>query len=150
MPIRRVMLMIEGLHPDTSSRLVVGQSAGGARSSPQLHSQPQKPSTQEALWLRQLTTELGSATTEPLTIYENNQSTISMTKNPQFHGRSKHVAIKYHFVCENVSDGTVRIEYCPTNDMVADILTKGLPRVQFMKLRKMAGVIELPEHFIHK
>ena len=51
---------------------------------------------QEALWLRQLTSELGSATTEPLTIYEDNQSTISMTKNPQFHGRSKHIAIKYH------------------------------------------------------
>ena len=91
---------------------------------------------QETLWLKQLTSELGSSTTEPLTIYEDDQSTISMTKNPQFHGRSKHVAIKYHFV-----------RVLP---MVTDILTKGLPRVQFMKLRKIAGVIELPEHFIYK
>ena len=105
---------------------------------------------QEALWLIQLTTELGSETTEPLTIYEDNQATISMTKNPQYHGRSKHVAIKYHFIREHVSDGSVQLEYCPTKDMVADMLTKGLPRVQLVKLRKMAGVVELPEHFIYK
>lgn len=98
---------------------------------------------QEALWLKQLTSELGSTTTEPFTIYEDNQSTISMAKNPQFHGRAKHVAIKYHFIREHVNDGSVRLEYCPTKRMVADILTKGLPRVQFVKLRKMAGVVEL-------
>ena len=68
---------------------------------------------QEASWLRQLTSELGSATFEPFTIYKDNQLTISMAKNPQFHGRSKHVAIKYHFIWEHVSDGFVRLEYCP-------------------------------------
>ena len=68
---------------------------------------------QEALWLRQLTSELGSATIEPFTIYEDNQLMISMAKNPQFHGRSKHVAIKYRFIREHISDVFVRLEYCP-------------------------------------
>ena len=133
-------------HLDTFSRLVVVPSVGGAINNPQLHSQLQKLSIwhlQEALWLKQLTTELGSTTTEPFTIYEDNQSTISMAKNPQFHGRAKHVAIKYHFVREHVNKGSVRLKYCPTKRMVADILTKGLPRVQFTKLRKIAGVVEL-------
>ena len=58
----------------------------------------QAGTAQEALWLKQLTSELGNATTEPLTIFEDNQSTISMTKTPQFHGGSKHIAIKYHFI----------------------------------------------------
>ena len=45
MPIGQEMWMTEGLHPDMSSRLVAVLSAEGARSSPQLHSQPQRPST---------------------------------------------------------------------------------------------------------
>ena len=40
--------------------------------------------------------------------------------------RSKHIAIKYHFVRDQVGKGTVKLEYCPTKEMVADILTKGL------------------------
>ena len=128
--------MKENQHLDTCFRSVVVLLAGGARSSPQFALSTAEAeymalasSAQEALGLRQLNTELGGATTEPLTIYEDNQSTISMTRNPQFHGRSKHIAIKYHFIREHVSNGTVRLEYCPTKDMIADMLTKGLPQV---------------------
>ena len=69
-----------------------------------------------------------------------------MTRNPQVHGPSKHIAIKYYFIREHVSNGTVRLEYFPMKDKIADIPTKDLPRVQFVKLRKMAGVVELHEH----
>ena len=58
--------------------------------------------TQESVWLRNLTSELGSPAETPTTIYEDNQSAIAMTKNPQFHGRAKHIDIKYHFIRENV------------------------------------------------
>ena len=47
----------------------------------------------EAIWMRQLTTELGNIPTKATTIYEDNQVAISMTKNSQFHGRSKHIGI---------------------------------------------------------
>ena len=97
--------------------------------------------------MRQLTAELGNAPSEPITIFEDNQSAIAMSKNPQFHGRSKHIAIKYHFIREQVGKGTVKLVYCPSKEMIADMLTKGLPRVQFQKLRKMAGV---REHFVCK
>ena len=69
---------------------------------------------------------------------------MAMAKNPQFHGRVKHIA--YHFIREQVSNGTVKLKYRPTKEMVADMLTKGLSRDQFVKLRKMAGIIEQPEH----
>ncbi len=43
---------------------------------------------QESVWLRQLMTELGSGPETPTLIFEDNQSAIAMTKNPQFHGRA--------------------------------------------------------------
>ena len=102
---------------------------------------------QEAVWLRQLTTELGSPPKTTTTIFEDNQSAICMTKNPQFHGRAKHIAIKYHFIREQVGNGTIKLKYCPTNEMLADMFTKGLSREQFGKLRSQAGIVELPTHY---
>ena len=83
------------------------------------------------MWLRQLTTELGSPPEKPTTIFEDNQSAIAMTKNSKFHGRAKHIDIKYHFIREQVNCGNVKLEYCPTEDMMADMFTKGLSREQF-------------------
>ena len=99
---------------------------------------------QESVWLRQLITELtdSSATESPTLIYVDNQSAIAMTRNPQFHGRAKHIDIKNHFIREQVAQGTIILEYCPTTEMVADILTKGLSRESFCKLREKSGVVE--------
>ena len=97
---------------------------------------------QEATWIRQLTSVLENRLQETVTIFEDNQSAICMTKNPQFHGQSKH---KYHFIRDQVDKGTVKLEYCPTKEMVADMLTKGLPKEQCMKLRDLAGVTTLTE-----
>ena len=71
---------------------------------------------------------------------EDNQSCIAMAKNPQQHGRSKHIDIKYHFVRELVENKTIKLKYCPTKEMIADFLTKGLNREQFFYLRKKAGI----------
>ena len=54
---------------------------------------------------RQLTAELGSSSEAATTIYEDNQSAISMTKNQQVQGKAKHIAIKYHFIHKQVSNG---------------------------------------------
>ena len=73
-----------------------------------------------------------------------------MSKNPQFHGRAKHISIKYHFIREQVSDETVTLKYCPTQNMVADMLTKGLHRDRFTKLRQMSGIVSIPGQFVSK
>lgn len=65
----------------------------------------------------------------PVTIYENNQGAISLSKNPVCRQWWKGVDIKYHFVLAARVDGKITIEYCPTADMVADILTKPVTKV---------------------
>ena len=97
---------------------------------------------QEALWLRQLATDLQDEQQQPTVIYEDNQATICMSKNPQSHGKSKHIEIKYHFVREHVNGGAIELKYCQTENMIADMLTKGLGKQRFEKLRSMAGVSE--------
>ena len=81
---------------------------------------------QEAVWMRQLTSDLKNGPTGATVIFEDNQSSICMAQNPQFHGRAKYIAIKYHFIREKVTDGTVELKYCRSDMMIADILTKGL------------------------
>ena len=53
---------------------------------------------QEAIWMRELNSDLGNQQSQPILIFEDNQSAISMAKSPQFHGRSKHINVKYHFI----------------------------------------------------
>lgn len=99
---------------------------------------------QEAVWMRQLTAELCGSPMDKLTLFEDNQSAIQMTKNPQFHGRTKHIEIKYHFIRELVSNKVVQLQYCPTEEMIADMLTKGLSSDQFSRLLRLAGVGLMP------
>ena len=96
--------------------------------------------TQEAVWIRQLLTDLKSKPTGATLILEDNQAAICMAKNPQFHGRAKHIDIKFHFVREQVAKATIKLGYCRSDEMIADIFTKGLSQVNFTKLRKMAGI----------
>ena len=99
---------------------------------------------QEAVWVRQLLTDLRGNPEEATRIYEDNQSAICLAKNPQFYGCAKHIGIKYHFVRKQMENGYVELSYCRTEEMVADMLTKGLGREQLRKLRKMSGLDEMP------
>ena len=73
-------------------------------------------------------------------IYTDNQGAIALAHNPEHHARTKHVDIQYHFVRNCVEDGTTRLEYCPTEDMVADGLTKALGPERLRKLARMMGM----------
>ena len=96
---------------------------------------------QEALWLRQLLADLRCDMKMPIEILEDNQGAIAMAKNPIAHKRTKHIDIRHHFVREAVQAGTISLTYCPTSDMLADIFTKPLPKLQFEKLRGKLGLI---------
>jgi len=74
-------------------------------------------------------------------IYCDNQSCIKLTENPVFHGRSKHIGIKYHFIRDCVQKGVVKLEYIPTDKQVADILTKALPRGKHDYFKYKMGVV---------
>ena len=95
---------------------------------------------QEAVWLRELNKDLKNLLSGRTLILEDNQSAICMSKNPQFHGRSKHINIKFHFIREQVAANNICLKYCPSEDMVADLLTKGISPVRFERLRKLCGL----------
>ena len=61
---------------------------------------------QESLWLQQLLADLKKEEAKSMVIYEDDQSTISMA---QFHGRTKHIAIKYKFIREQVTNGKLEL-----------------------------------------
>jgi hypothetical protein len=92
---------------------------------------------QEAVHLRQLLSDLGHEQPRSTTIYEDNQSCIAMANNPVNHARTKHINIRYHYVREKVRDGTIKLEYLPTAEQVADMLTKGLPKTRLSIIRNL-------------
>ena len=65
---------------------------------------------------------------------------IALSKNPKSHTRLKDIDIKYHYVRETIEKKVVKLEYCPTQDMVGDIFTKGLPKPAFERFRHLMGV----------
>lgn len=94
---------------------------------------------QEAVWMRRLLQSLGESP-KTLTIHEDNQGAIKMSHNPVLHSRTKHIDIRYHYIRETVADGTVVLKYCPTKDMIADLLTKPLGKGRFELLRDKLGL----------
>lgn len=104
---------------------------------------------QEAVWLRRLLEELGQEQVTPTLINEDNQGTIAMAKNPVSHARTKHIDIKYHFVRNAVHDNIIELNYCRTENMVADALTKPLARGRFELLRTRMSIIGLTAQTAH-
>jgi hypothetical protein len=89
--------------------------------------------TKEAIWLRRLLADLGHPQAGPTSIREDNQGAISLARNPVHHARTKHIDIQHHFVREKVEGGCITLDYCPTNDQIADLLTKPLVFDRFYK-----------------
>ena len=75
-------------------------------------------------------------------IYCDNQSCIQLSKNPVFHDRSKHIEIRYHFICDYVQRGVVALRYISTDEQVADILAKCLGIGKFIHFRDKLGVVK--------
>ena len=51
---------------------------------------------------------------------------IDLANNPKHHAKTKHIDIQYHFVREKIQEGTISLNYIPTKEQLANILTKGL------------------------
>ncbi len=97
--------------------------------------------TKEAIWITKLMMDLRCMEKKKVMVIRcDNQGAISLTKNPIHHARTKHIDVQHHFVQERVENGEVQFEYCPTEHMVADVLTKALSKERHHKLINMFGL----------
>lgn len=104
----------------------------------------------EIIWLKKLLTEYGNK--ENYVLYIDNMSAIKLIKNPEFHQRSKHIDVKYHFVRDLYKNGEINVKYIRTEEQIADVFTKALAKPRFLELRSKLGLrnkseleIKIPE-----
>ena len=97
------------------------------------------------VWFKQILEGMKMEIKEPVVMFCDNTSAINICKNPVMHSKTKHIAIKYHFVRELVQVKEVRLEYVHTKEQIADIFTKPLPKDAFLYLRGKLGVTPLSE-----
>jgi hypothetical protein len=95
----------------------------------------------ESQWLRQLVHDLSHEKSSQVPkIYVDNQACLSIAKREGHHGRTKHIDVKYLHTQELVENHCLTLDYCPTEDMVADIMTKALENTKHWKFMKMMGI----------
>jgi hypothetical protein len=87
--------------------------------------------SKQGQWLRSLLKELGRASMlgpdQVVRIFSDNQACIAIAEDPIAHRRTKHIDVRYHYIRQLIGAGKARVSYLPTQDMLADVLTKPLP-----------------------
>lgn len=99
----------------------------------------------QCVWLRRVLEKIEVEEKTATMIMCDNSSTIQLSKNPVFHGKSKHIDVKFHFLRDLVNNGVIKLSYCASENQTADIMTKPLKLEQFEKLRGMLGVTDITE-----
>jgi hypothetical protein len=94
----------------------------------------------ECSWLRHLLSELYIDVPKATVAYCDNVSSVYMSKNPVHHRRTKHIELDVHFVREKVALGELRVLHVPSSRQLADVFTKGLPRIMFTEFRNSLAV----------
>ena len=94
--------------------------------------------------MKEILKDLDILFAHPISMFCDNTSAINISKNPVMHSCTKHIAIGYHFLKEQVAQQEVKLEYVPTSEQVADIFTKPLLKETFEYLRTKLGVTYLP------
>ncbi len=99
----------------------------------------------EAVWIQRILPELKLSPGGPISIFCDNQGTIQLTRNPEQRQRTKHIDIRYHYIREQQEEGSIKIGYIQSENQLADILPKALPKPRFERLREAIGVVKVPD-----
>jgi hypothetical protein len=94
----------------------------------------------KTIWLRKMVELVLGSYPGPLLIYEDNQAAISFADNQVQHNKMKHIDIRDHFIQEQVAEGIIKLEYCRSENLIADIFTKGLGPIVFGRLAPRLGL----------
>lgn len=106
---------------------------------------------QEAIWVVNFLGEIGLEEVDVsngLKVNMDSQSAIRLAKNPEYHGRTKHIAARHHFIRHAVESGDTQLAWVPTKEMVTDGLIKPLPRDTFKSFRERLGIRSLEEYIL--
>jgi hypothetical protein len=90
--------------------------------------------------LRRILIDLQQKVEDPTPIFCDNQSAISMSKNPVFHGRSKHIELRHNYIRDMVQRKEINLEYIKTTEQPADVLTKA---VSIEKLEQFKDIMKI-------
>jgi hypothetical protein len=94
----------------------------------------------DVVWMRRLLQDLGCDQAKPTLLFCDNRSAIKLVRNPQFHQRTKHIDVKFHFIRDLQDERVVDVVYVSTENQLADLFTKGLDGPRFRKLKSDVGV----------
>ena len=97
----------------------------------------------QVIWMKQMMKDIEITFKEPVIIYCDKKSTVSMAKNHVFHSKTKNISIKYHVQREKVAEKEIRLEYVNTKEQIANTFTKALPKDTFDYLRGILEVMPL-------
>ncbi|GKV39992.1 hypothetical protein SLEP1_g47676 [Rubroshorea leprosula] len=97
----------------------------------------------EIVWMKTFFEELGLKK-KKFMLFCDNQSAIYLSKNPQFHSRTKHVDLRYHWICDAIEEKVLDVEKVHTDDNSFDMMIKSLVRSKFEFCRSQVGLLEPP------
>ena len=100
--------------------------------------------TCQAVWMNRLIGELTNNEETKVKLMVDNQSAITLSKNPVHHNRTKHIDTRYHFIRECVEDKKIEIAFIRMEDQLADMFTKALGRLKFQEMRGRIGIRSTP------
>jgi hypothetical protein len=92
----------------------------------------------QILWTRYFLKSQGYKVSDNV-IFQDNKSAMLLERNGKVSSgkRTKHINVRYFFITDRISKGEVRVEWCPTKEMVADFMTKPLQGSAFKKFRDL-------------
>ncbi len=93
----------------------------------------------EVLWLQSLVGDLGLIQYKA-TVFCDNQSATHLTKNQMYNERTKHIDVRYHFIRDIVSQGTVVVQKVSTHNNPTDMMIKGVPINKFRHCLDLVGI----------
>jgi hypothetical protein len=96
---------------------------------------------QEILWFRQLLEELKEHVDVRIILKCDSSSAINFMENDLLVERAKHIDIRYHFIKDEIKNMLIRVKYCKTEEMAADILTKATTREIFERMRMLMRMV---------
>jgi len=110
----------------------------------------------EALWLCQLLADIGYVQVGPTPILEDNHGAIKLSNNEYGHRRTEHIDVRYHFIRERVKSKKLALVPCPSEEMIAYVITKSVAKSNLLIHRKFTwitttrGNVVVPHTFLIK